>query len=251
MDPCTTYKFLEDLKIYNNRRHQMTDIYLSANIMGKSLLSQLSISSINDLRPTSTQAELDNFMNEKITDKFPHLRKSKVYYQDHIVYGLPFGKSIDSKQKLSLLAVSLEKINSRKYLINIHIPDMITKLSPSSNLFDEIASSSLNMKSLTKLINDSNINIFDSDLIDKLSFPDHNLRETSDWFSVGDVSQRSNKYDSGNKSNNNVTCMTVSFVYNKYESNPFLDLEEKISFSFDSLNSVLIKILIGTPLKNA
>lgn len=250
MDPCTTYKFLEDLKIYNNGRHQMTDIYLSANIMGKSLLSQLSMSSINDLCPTSTQAELNNFMDEKITDKFPHLRKSKVYYQDHIVYGLPFGKSVDSKQKLSLLAVSLEKINSRKYLINIHIPDMITKLSPSSNLFDEIASSSLNMKSLTRLINDSTVNIFDSDLIDKLSFPDHNLRETSDWFSVGDVSQRSNKYGSGNKSNNNVTCMTVSFGYNKYESNPFLDLEEKISFSFDSLNSVLIKNIDWNTLEN-
>jgi len=240
-DPSTIYKFLEDLEIYNNRHTQVTDIYLSANIMGKPQLSQLSVSSVNDLRLTSTQNELHNFSNQKITDKFPHLRKSKVYYQDHIVYGLPFGKSVNSKQKLSMLGVSLEKINSRKYLINIHIPDLISKISPNSDLFDEIASSSLNMKSLTKLINDSKINIFDLDLIDKLSFPDQNLQETSDWFSVGDASLRDIKYSSRKTSKDNVTCMTVSFVYNKYESNPFQDLEEKISFSFDSLSKVLIK----------
>ncbi|CUM51087.1 unnamed protein product [Debaryomyces fabryi] len=246
-DPSTIYKFLEDLKIYNNWRNQMTDIYLSANIMGKSQLSQLSISSANDLCSTSTQNELHNFLNQKITDKFTHLRKSKVYYQDHIVYGLPFGKSVNSKQKLSMLGVSLEKINSRKYLINIHIPDLITKLSPSSNLFDEISSSSLNMKSLAKLINDSKINIFDQGLIDSLSFPDQNLQANSDWFSVGDAS---NKYSSIATSNDNVTCMTVSFVYNKYESNPFLDLEEKISFSFDSLSKVLIKNIDWNKLEN-
>lgn len=242
IDPSAAYKILEDLKIYNNRQNQLTDIYLSANIMGNTQFSLLAVSSSDELSPNSSNKELDNFINSKnLSDKFPHLRKSKQYYQDHIVYGLPFGKPLNYTSKSSTLGISLEKINSRRYLINIHIPDMITKVSPSTNLFDEIASSSLNMTSLKKLISNSTINILNPKLIEKLSFPDQNLQENEEWFSVGDALLRDNQNDRNNRNPNNVTCLTVSFIYNKYESNPFEELEEKISVSFDSLNTLRIK----------
>ncbi|ODV79858.1 uncharacterized protein CANTADRAFT_89476 [Suhomyces tanzawaensis NRRL Y-17324] len=233
--PGNVYSFLERLKLYNNSQNQLTDIFLSANIIGKPALSQLALSTPGDVQvPSNSEAISSN----QFTDKFPHLRKEKSYYKDHVVYGIPILK--DPSMSLgSSLAVSLEKVNSRRYTINIHIPDIATKLSPSSDLFNELLQDSISMKSLGKLLQGEQMNkLFDKKLEGHFRFPNQATEEENNWYRVGDIPSHS--HNSGMDSRS-VTCLTVSLSYNTFDSNPFSNLQDKISISFDSLASVKIK----------
>lgn len=218
MSPQVIYGLLEELKIYNNPKNPLTDILLSANIMGKS--SQIA---------TSSPETLDNRDVKTINglrDKFPHLRKDKLYYQDHVIYGLPYGPAG------SALAISLEKINSRKYLINVHIPDISTKLPPSHELFDMKISA---MELLKKLVGSKE----SQTLLEAFQFhSQYNEDADVEWQPVGDMLKLDpSKRRRGKK----ITSLTISFTYSTYDSKPFSNLERNIKISFDSLESVKIK----------
>jgi len=227
------FVLLENLRIYNNAKCPTTDIYLSANIAGEPLLSQIAVSSPNEI---STRVSSTFFQSNKLVDKFHHLRKSKPYYQDHIIYGLPYLSSLnDDNKNLAFLAISLEKVSARRYTINAHIPDVMTKLSPSSPLFNAILTK--NFKALTRLVNNTSINnLFEEKFLKEIGF-EQQAETQSDWIKVGDVSL--DRFT--NTFHTNKTCLTLSFTYDVYESNPFSKLAEKVQFSFDSLGSVKIK----------
>lgn len=233
--PTELYSFLKELNIYDNDQNQLSDIVLSANIAGRASLSQIAISSIADIDQSLDFSESIELGTLK--DKFEHLRSSKKYFQDHTIYGIPYLKDSKCNDEYSMLAISLEKINSRKYLINVHIPDIISKLSPSSSIYGRINSMLPNVASLTNFINEASLALFDKKFISDHSFKNQNLEDADNWYRVGDLLERKKK----STKSTNQTCMTISFTYNMYESNPFADLSGKINISFDNLNSVTIK----------
>lgn len=203
VSPNGIYKFLEELKIYDNDKNQLTDIYLSANFHGQPPQYQLSSSS--ELEMNYTQRESHHMLQlQEYVDRFDHIRQKNKYYNDHIIYALPF----NGLSGTSLLGVSLEKINTRKYSINLHIPDITTRLAPNTNLFHNILSNSNYMKSLARFT------VF--------------FRPVLEYFGFG-------------KQKIDTTCMTMSYEYNTFDSNPFHEASEKIKFSFDSLDGVKIK----------
>jgi hypothetical protein len=227
------FVLLENLRIYNNAKCSTTDIYLSANIAGEPSLSQIAVSSTKEISSSISSTFLQS---NKLVDKFHHLRKSKPYYQDHVVYGLPYLSNLnDDNKNLTFLAISLEKVSARRYTINVHIPDVMTKLSPSSTLFEAILSK--NFKALTKLVNNMSINnLFEEKFLEEVGFKQQTETQ-AEWIKVGDVSM--DRFT--NSFHSNLTCLTLSFTYDVYESNPFSKLADKVYFSFDSLGSVKIK----------
>lgn len=205
VSPNGIYKFLEELKIYDNDKNQLTDIYLSANFHGRPLQYQLSSSS--EVEMNYTQRESHHMLQlQEYVDRFDHIRQKNKYYNDHIIYALPFNRLNGT----SFLGVSLEKINTRKYNINLHIPDITTRLAPNTNLFHNILSNSNYMKSLTSFT------IF--------------FRPVMEYFGFG-------------KQKTDTTCMTLSYEYNTFDSNPFHEASGKIKFSFDSLDGVKVKLV--------
>lgn len=227
---------LENLKIYNNKNCPATDIYLSSNIVGKPSLSKLAVSSHREL---TSNIDSEFLHSGKLDDKFPHLRNSKRYYTDHVIYGIPYAKSKnDPDGSDSYLAISLEKINARRYIINVHIPDVMTKLPPNSELFNAIITR--NFKAITKLTDFSSINnFFDPKFLKRISFSNQDAISKNEWIQVGDMSLDYPLRQYYSKT----TCLTLSLTYDSYESNPFGKLSEKVKFSFDSLSSVRIKNL--------
>lgn len=223
---------LENLKIYNNKSNPITDTYLSANILGEISLGNLVASSHKDIMPSETGQTIT------LLDKFPHLRKRRRYYNDHVIYGIPYSKSLtDLDTTTSFLAISLEKINSRRYSLNIHIPDIMTKLPPNSELFHSIIND--NFKAIYNQIDHASLNsFFSSKLLKTVGFFDQGT-ERNDFVRVGDMSLENESPVRNHYGDS--TCLTLSLIYDTYDSNPFAKLPEKVSFSFDSLSSVKIK----------
>ncbi|KAK6463109.1 hypothetical protein DFJ63DRAFT_104330 [Scheffersomyces coipomensis] len=242
--PTKIYNFLNELNIYEdglNGRHDPTHPLLSSNVMGEVDLDGLATSSPNQLMPSNN---IEQYNSKDPQDYFQHLRKSKVYYPDHTIYGIPYKTKVDSELKESILAVSLEKINSRKYLINIHIPDIMTKISPDSAIIKSITSSSANMKVMDASKQDSDHGIFGTLKLDQFKFKNQNISEQTDneWVSASDLIPQTTLDRIRNlNQKDGTTCLTISFLYNSYESNPFTDLQNKVTYSFDSLSSVCIK----------
>ncbi|ABN68713.2 predicted protein, partial [Scheffersomyces stipitis CBS 6054] len=237
--PESVYKVLEEIGIYNNSRNQLSDIHLSTSMFGRNKLSALATSTITELEPLVNS---DFLHGTKMSDKFPHLRESNLFYQDQVIYALPSLKASNKKSADSFLAISLEKLNSRKYVINVHIPDIITKIAPNSNLFNSLATNSTSMCSMSRMVDGTSANeLFSPKIIEEFKFKNQNLNDKSaDMFQVGDIAI---KKSSNSKLTSDSTCITISYTYNTYEGNPFANIPEKISVSFDSLSSVTIKNL--------
>lgn len=215
------YNILTQLKVYD----QQSDIYLSANIIGKSLgISKISISSEDEI-----QAKFKPKVSDSI-DLFSHLRSQKSYYNDDTIY------AIESQvQGQYDVGISLQQVNSRNYSINVHFLDDITKYSPKSDRFQSMMNNDW-LKKLT-IFGDKAIDLFVNS-----GFQDQYLEEESDDIKpVGllVLDSESNKRHGKFKS----TCLTVSFNYNSHEGNPFEDLSNKVSVSFDDLSNVKVKTL--------
>ncbi|CAI5755487.1 unnamed protein product [Candida verbasci] len=131
----------------------------------------------------------------KGSDKFMHLRTRK-YYQDQVIYGIPLGNVI--------IGVSIEAINSRKYVLNIHIPDISTTLKYGK---------------------------FSEEFIKSKQFKNYQPSTEFDEFMKKPTKRKLSE----------VTCMTISFKYNTFDTNIFDNHE--ISISFDSLSNLNLKIV--------
>lgn len=239
VNPESMHKLLVDLGIYDNEENSFSSIILSSNLAGSPKLNLLSVASVDDLNPNKTQEALSRALrSNSISDKFPHLRRIKVLHQDLKVYGLPIGFKGDGTY--SGLAVSLEKINSRKYIVRLHIPDIVTRVVPSSQLFEALRSNSFNMRSKELLKQMFTQSIFASDFMKEMSFEDQYTHMENDFFSVGDILGHSKRNFRGSRKN--MTCLTLSYIFNKYDAHLLKDLDMKVDFSFDSLNSVQVKV---------
>ena len=215
------YNVLKQLKVYD----QDSDIYLSANIIGKSSgISKISVSSENEI-----QAKFKPKVADSI-DLFSHLRTQKSYYNDDTIY------AIESQvQGQYDVGISLQQVNSRNYSINVHFLDDITKYSPKSDRFQSMMNNDW-LKKLT-IFGDKAIDLFVNN-----GFLDQYLEEESDEIKPVALLVLEEK---GNKRHGNFksTCLTVSFNYNSHEGNPFDDLSNKVSVSFDDLSMVKVKTL--------
>lgn len=211
--PREVYQWLEKINLYN----QSTDIFLSSNTSGKPKLKRLSLGNTDEIEQVVNHDKI-----KKPRDLFRHLRNSKKYYKDHVIYALPG----------TPLGISLEKINSRKYLLNMHVPDIMTSISPSSELFSIFLSLRYNLISM------KDMNQLFGTFVEEFIFRNQKAEDGT----LADLFKNRLL---------NTTCMTVSFTYNTFDSNPFHDVKEKISISFDSLSSVTIKKLDITTLETS
>ncbi|KGQ81503.1 hypothetical protein MEO_05485 [Candida albicans P94015] len=217
--PNDLYNKLLDLNIYD----KSTDVVLSSGIVGSS--DRINVSSADQL-------QIENLWSGENGDLFRHLRTKKKYYRDHIIYGLP----LDDNETCSRFAISLETINSRKYILNIHIPDITTVLPPGDfmmeNMFDKFTELS------NKFSNSFQSNLFSNRFEESKRFHKY---ETVDSENLWDDELLQNSKSQRNPSK--VTCMTISFQFNSYEPEPFKYFENKISVSFDSISNLNVKIL--------
>lgn len=217
---------LQSIHMYDNPRNPLTDIVLSAHLAGDPPLRQLAVASAKDLRPTDSELVSARTSNE-LHDNFPHLRNSKSYYQDHIIYTLPGDKGS------SQLGVSLEKINARKYRVNIHVPDVVSRITPSSDIYGELTKTTAGLQHLYPLIDGDAVELLAKNVREELLLRSQSSKET--FFSVGDL-------HAPKLSKSSQTCMTISFEYQTYDANP-LELLDSVGVSFDSLHDVQIKSL--------
>ncbi|CCE79438.1 Piso0_001500 [Millerozyma farinosa CBS 7064] len=239
ISPREVFRFLEEMKIYNSAGESSTDIYLSSSLMGEAK-DNLSVSSARMLTSIESQ-KWSRIEALNLKDAFGYLRNPKKYYNDTIVYGLPIQSSVAKhrkKEPCSFLAISLEEINARKFIVNIHIPDIVTKVAPNSHLMNCIKSSSYAMKSIRNLVNGDSLQLFDENFIKKVCFKSQSNEDVNSTFS-----SRINYGGSDSRSKTNLTCMTISFAYNKNESNPFDSIGDNVAVSFDSLKQVNMKVL--------
>lgn len=220
---------LHRVGILNNPKNPLTDVILSANISGRPSLDQLAVASPKDLKPSMPEIRSAQMLSlGLLKDNFTHLRNKKLYYPDHTIYMLP------SEDGYPRIGVSVEKLNTRKYLINIHVPDVVTRLSPSSAAFDEISKHSFSLFGLRNLIDQNQISLLAKNVRDLL-ISKGNIKEVK-YVNVSDSSpQEITKLDR--------TCMTVSFEYNTFALSPLKKLENGVSISFDNIGAVAVKEL--------
>ncbi|KAI5950950.1 hypothetical protein KGF54_004024 [Candida jiufengensis] len=205
------YKLLVDLKIYDNT----TNIYLSSGLFGAT--RQLNVSDTSQINNNPR-----SLFNAK--DNFKHLRTKK-FYHDHVIYGL--GEEDESSQ----FGVSIETVNSRKHIVSVHIPDLISFIPPDSLVFRNIFENSF-IKNNTSVQNE----LFPANLKNKRSFNTYaNFHENDEVWENIDAPKKKRRNIS------EVTCLTISFQFNSFETNSFESFNDKISVSFDSISNVTVK----------
>lgn len=224
------FDFLIALGLYENPQNFLTDPILSSNLLGELNKNVLVAASARDLGPNSIQLASRSEKN-KYEDKFHHLR-TRQYFNDHNVYIVPGTQGG--------LAVSLEKSNTRRYLINIHVLDPATKISPSSSAFLEWARSTALLVNWSNYIPEEKALVFAEDVTKMMTFTETNTARAPDYFRVGDFNHTDKKIDSPARYQ---TCMTITLEYNPTSGEPLKDLEEKVSISFDDISKTQIKSL--------
>lgn len=221
---------LEKLGLFNNPKNPLTDVLLSSNTMGKPALDQLVVASPKELKPSQTQLTSARMLPlRELNDKFRHLRSVRNYYLDHIIFMLP------SDTKFSSIGVSLEKINARRYLINIHVPDVAARIAPASSLFEEMSKYNFSFRNLKGLIDEELIENIAKNVREELLLRSE-PRNNAEYFSVGDL--KDNQQSSKSK-----TCMTITFEYNTFALSPLKDLDNGVSITFDRILPLQVKEL--------
>lgn len=222
---------LVQIGLFNNPKNPLTDPVLSSNLLGKPSLDQLMVASPKELKPSQLELiSARTLSSGQLNDKFRHLRKSKRYFLDHVIYMLP------SDKKFSSIGISLEKINARKFLINIHVPDVAARVAPASPLFEEVSKHSFSLKSLKNLMGKELIELLAKNVRDELLLKLNAKATNSEFFSVGDFKDNS-------ESDETRTCMTVTYEYNTFALSPLKELEKGVSVTFDRILPRQVKVL--------
>lgn len=218
------FSFLVQLKILDRACNPL----LSANLVGEPSHQRLLANIMPDLSSVPVPRVHPTTI---LHDRCYYLRK-RFFHKDTVLYGMP------SKNGTCELAFSCEKINARKYRLNIHVPDIMAKIPPS----DE----ALRAFSLSTIKNDMlDQPVLPKKLRDQLAFEEQN-NNNGEFFSVG----KSPLYDSNEQlSEANQTCMTISFTYNTYDANPFSKFDS-CSVAFDYLAGLTVMPLTWSVLEN-
>lgn len=222
ISPWCTQDNLKKIGLFDSTN--FTDVVLSSGVLGEP--QRLVASSTNNLdRSKSQLASLQDTMAGTFRDHFRHLRSQRQYYLDMTVYGIESGSGGPK------MLLSLEKINERKYLINLHVPDVASHLSPTSSTFETWTRDGGILRSVSELLNAQEVSTLHKKAIETLLFDFPQFPNT--LFSVGDVS----------KSDLRVPCMTLTFEYNIYDNNPLQKIGDRISLLFDQIRQSQVKVL--------
>ncbi|EGV60004.1 hypothetical protein CANTEDRAFT_110487 [Yamadazyma tenuis ATCC 10573] len=230
-------EFLVSTGIYTDD----TDIFTSLNLWGgtkavKRISTTPSDAFLVKLNPSVLALSIVG--GTENTDVFKHLREQK-YGPEDVIYAVP----IDAE---NTIGVSLSKINARNYKINIHIPDLITKIAPSSDAFTKMASRRYIQSHIQ--FDGRAVKIFDEEIISQFKFKDRWIQGISNQFkSVADITGNQNNSQTGYMPY--LTSLTLSLKFNTYDSNPFKDLTDRIEFTFDNISDVPMKSLDPTELE--
>lgn len=223
---------LENLGIYS----KTTDIFSSLNLWGHSTVTK----KVSFERKEPLTPKFDFLESKNIKRGFNFLETDELGSGD-MIYALPINASLK-------VGVSLQKLNSRNYNVNIHLPDVVTRISPKSKIFQEMALKCY--KKLLTILPFNSSSLFDprtNDLFDlKEQFTENDFQ---DFISVGDIG--SGVKQKTLKNTNDQSCLTLSFKYKTFESNPFKDFKEKVKFSLLDISKVPIKCLDVNTLREA
>ncbi|ANZ75474.1 BA75_02100T0 [Komagataella pastoris] len=121
------------------------DPYLSATMMGQ-LKEGLHATTLTDIKGVNPHSTKETLTNKPWTDKLHEIREyqhkateSTTASKNLKVYALPSRYLSDiGYSEYSEFAVSLEKINSRKWIFNVHIPDIVSFIAPDSQFFENL-----------------------------------------------------------------------------------------------------------------
>ncbi|WPK24846.1 hypothetical protein PUMCH_002141 [Australozyma saopauloensis] len=217
------YDFMVSLGVYENLENAMTDPLLSSNLLASLRQTSLVASSVKDLDNTPL-SKIGRASDERnFREHFQHLRK-RPYFNDHVMYLLPGQLS---------MGVSLEKVSTRKYLINIHIVDPATKVTPSSSIFREWALNSAMFVNRFFPNHDSSSPLLPESLLKQMNFTETCSNKTADYFRVGDLNFMEGSKNLPTKFQ---SCMTVTFAYNPSLQDQLKNMAEKVSISFDNIS---------------
>lgn len=227
--PSVIHELLRKIGLFDNLENPLTDILFSTGLTGRPARGALSVSSKSGLDSSSSasSSKLDAKLGH-LNDHFSHLRHNREHYQNMAVYALP-GPYGDSK-----FAFSLDKINERRYLINVHVPDVASQLSPSSQTFETWSKNNGMLSTLSGLLDNENLEMLHEKAIEALLFSKL-AKPAGNFFSVGDLSEP--------KDNVLFPCMSLTFEYNVYESNPLKNIGDRVQISFDHLRRSQVKLL--------
>lgn len=199
------------------------DLLLSSGMVGKPANALAAATSEDVESSLSVLSSLRDVRLGSVADSFPHLRGAREYYHDMTVYALtdPHGGQI---------AFSLEKVNERKYLLNVHVPDVASRLTPSSRTFESWSRASGTLRSVCGLANGDKLGLLDQTAVNALLF---GSASAPTHFTVGDMATLDEMPS--------YYCMTLTFEYNTYESDPLKNFGQNISVSFDTLRPSQIR----------
>ncbi|KAI5966821.1 uncharacterized protein KGF55_000230 [Candida pseudojiufengensis] len=208
------YNLLVELKIYDSD----TDIYLSSGLFGSP--TQMSVSNSSQLSNRASP-----IFNPK--DNFKYLRTKK-FYHDHVIYGLGNDESTQ-------FGISIETLNSRKYIINVHIPDLISFMPPNSSLFQNIFGSSIIRRKID--YNNGSLNeLYSNEFKAKRRFKTY-----ANYVENDEVWENIDKPKKKRRNISEATCLTISFELNSFDLKAFDSFKGKINISFDSISNVNVK----------
>lgn len=236
--PKHIFEFLRAMGIYD----QLTDIHLSNDsIYGPKSVKKISVTPEQEFNAKMDSRQVVHDISKR--DLFQHLRRTSSLNTSDVIYGLSIGGMN--------VGVSLQKSNTRNYIVNVHIPDMVTAIPPNSNTFKHWVETSPN-QTKSELWNNS-IDVFDSTIKSSLGVSGTETKEdpeSLEYKNVGQVVQQFKKPKPQDRSRN-ITCMTISFKYNTHDSNPFAKVSDKVLVSFNDTSRCRFKPLNSHELNTA
>lgn len=236
VSPASVHLLLKRVGLFDNSANSLTDAVFSSGVLGQPAGATFAVSNANALeRSKSAISSLRDVKAGNLKDHFRHLRSERQYYQDMSVYGLI------GPQGTTKMLLSLEKIHERKYLINIHVPDVASHLSPASFTFETWAKESGPLSSISGLVNGQRIDLLDESAMKTLLFSGIATKRPQ-LFSVGDFAST--------KDDTSIPCMTLTFEYSIYDNNPLKSIGDKVSVSFDAIRKQQVKLLDHQTLDN-
>lgn len=212
-------QFLRTLGIFDSPGADLADPWLSSGLLGRVKQNLLAATTQTDLAASSIHlAARSEEASGGFWDKYQHLRRTRKYFHDHTAFVLP-GLS-------RLLAVSMEKINSRRFRLNVHVPDIASRVSPSSATFLEWSNSTTRL--MSKLDHKLAFHA-DASPFKRFLFKER-LPATSHFLGVGDISKPPFRPEG-----ESFNCITLSFEYNSSLLDPMKKMGEFVSITFDTL----------------
>lgn len=220
MDKPEILQKLVDWGVYTNE----TDIY-SSSLFDPIVKNKSSVENSKEVKPKLT-------VSSQLHDCFKYLRKD--------CFDTIYAFNVNNTS----IGISLTKRNSRNFTINMHIPDVVAKLSPDTEEFNSLINQTSHM---TTINTKGRVPMFDSKFVESLKF--HSNMEEKHIDSLSDLFNTNDSFEP------DTTCLTISVPFNTFESNPFVKYDKDKAVDtrvqLSSVSSQKIKYLDGRLLGKA